>query len=150
MNRITKAFADTAARLFFRTGEVTAVTEHGASFRTIEMSGDALQDMSWGVGDKVQVRPDLDGFTTRTYTPVCWDTTRGSTTLLAHMPGTGPGSTWVRTVTAGSPCQIQWPSCSRSPSRTTATLPSRPLACPQSSCFAEEMAPHTSTCSPRP
>jgi len=109
MNRITKAFADTATRMFFRTGEVTAVTEHGASFRTIDVSGDALQDVSWSVGDKVQVRPDLDGFTTRTYTPVCWDTTRGSTTLLAHMPGTGPGSTWVRTVTTGSPCQIFGP-----------------------------------------
>ena len=109
MNRITKALSDTASRMFFLSSEVTAVTEHGSHFRSIELTGDGLKNATWNLGDKVQVRTNPDGFATRTYTPISWDTIRGSTTLLAYAHGTGPGSTWVRTVTPGSPCQFFGP-----------------------------------------
>jgi ferric-chelate reductase (NADPH) len=109
MNRVTKALADTTSRMLFRAAEVTAVAEHGAHFRTIELTGDALKKATWSVGDKIQVRTRPAGFTTRTYTPVSWDIARGSTTLLAYAHGSGPGSAWVRAVTTGSPCQFFGP-----------------------------------------
>ena len=109
MKRVTKALADTTSKMLFRTCEVTAVAAHGAYFRSIELAGDALKNATWNVGDKIKVRIDPDGFTTRTYTPVSWDTTRGSTRLLVYMHGSGPGAAWVRAVTTGAPCQFSGP-----------------------------------------
>ncbi len=109
MARITKMLADTTSRVLFRSAEVTEVTGHGENFRTIVLAGDALRKATWTVGDKVQVRTDPDGFTTRTYTPLGWDTARGSTTLLAYAHGTGPGSAWVRGLTPGVSCQVFGP-----------------------------------------
>lgn len=109
MNRITKALADTASKMLFRASVVTAVADHGAHFRSIVLTGDALAKATWSVGDKVQVRTDPDGFAVRTYTPVSWDTTRGSTRLLAYAHGNGPGSTWVQALTVGAPCELFGP-----------------------------------------
>ncbi len=83
MTRITKLLADTTSRVLFRTAEVTTVTELGARFRAIELTGDSLQGASWKVGDKVQVRTDLAaGLNLRAYSPLKWDSARGSTALL--------------------------------------------------------------------
>lgn len=109
MNRVTRALADTASKMLFRASEVTAVADLGSHVRSIELSGDALQKASWNVGDKIQVRTDPDGFTARTYTPVSWDTERGSTRLVAFAHGDGPGSAWVRAVAVGSTCQFFGP-----------------------------------------
>jgi ferric-chelate reductase (NADPH) len=109
MTRITKMLADTTSKVLFRNAEVTAVTDHAGNFREIELAGDALRKATWTVGDKVQVRTDPGGFTTRTYTPIGWDTARGSTTLLAYAHGTAPGSAWVRGLAPGVTCQIFGP-----------------------------------------
>lgn len=109
MSRLTRALSDTAAKLTFRDSEVTAVTELGTRFRSIELTGQALRHVTWHVGDKLQVRTDPGTFTMRTYTPVAWDAAGGSTRLLAFSHGTGPGSAWVRRVTPGDTCQFFGP-----------------------------------------
>ena len=109
MNRVSKILADTTSKMMFRTAEVRSVTEHSHNFRSIELTGDALKKATWSPGDKVQVRTDGRGWATRTYTPLSWDQARGSTVLVGYTHGTGPGSTWVRSVTAGSPCQFFGP-----------------------------------------
>lgn len=109
MNRITKALADTTSKVLFRASEVTAVVDVAPDLRSIELSGEALRKATWQVGDKVQVRTGLDGLTLRTYTPISWDATRGSTRLLAYPHGDGPGSAWVRAASVGSPCQLFGP-----------------------------------------
>jgi ferric-chelate reductase (NADPH) len=109
MTRITKMLADTTSRMLFRNAAVTAVTDHGENFRVIELAGAALRKATWTVGDKAQVRTDPAGLTTRTYTPLGWDTGQGSTTLLAYTHGTGPGSTWVRDLAPGVSCQMFGP-----------------------------------------
>jgi hypothetical protein len=63
MNRLTKALADTASKILFRTAEVTAVAQLGTQFRSIELTGDALKKATWNVGDKIQIRTDPDGLT---------------------------------------------------------------------------------------
>ena len=109
MSRITKMLADTTSRMLFRSAEVTAITDHGADFRVIELAGDSLRKATWTVGDKAQVRTDPAGLTTRTYTPIGWDNARGSTTLLAYTHGTGPGSIWVQGLAPGVSCQMFGP-----------------------------------------
>lgn len=109
MNRVTRALTDTATKVLFRTSEITAIADHGARFRSIELTGPALQKATWNVGDKVQVRTDRDGFTVRTYTPISWDVARGTTRLLAYAHGNGPGSNWVRALAVGDPCQFFGP-----------------------------------------
>jgi NADPH-dependent ferric siderophore reductase len=61
------------------------------------------------VGDKLQVRTEGGGLTSRTYTPVHWEPTSGSTRLLAYLHGSGPGSTWARTVAPGDTGQVFGP-----------------------------------------
>jgi NADPH-dependent ferric siderophore reductase len=109
MTPIGKTMGDLAARVAFRTAEVTAVTDHSANFRTIELEGEALQGVSWQAGDKLQVRTDPDGLAPRTYTPVGWDPDRGATRLLVYAHGSGPGSAWATRVHVGARCQVFGP-----------------------------------------
>ena len=109
MNRITKALVDTSTRVLFRRCEVTEIVDHGAQFRSIELTGAALTNATWNVGDKIQIRTDPDGLTPRTYTPTSWDTTRGATRLLAYAHGDGPGARWVRALRLGATCQFLGP-----------------------------------------
>ena len=107
-NRITRAIADRASRLLARSCTVTAVEDIGGH-RSIELTGDALKRATWRPGDLVQVRTDPDGFASRTYTPMSWDRSRGSTQLLAYTRGEGPGATWARTVRVGTAGQMVGP-----------------------------------------
>lgn len=109
MNLVTKTLADTTARVLLRSAKITAVTDHGPHFRSIELSGDGLRNATWVPGDKVQVRSNSVGFTLRTYTPICWDANRGSTRLLAYAHGLGPGSEWITVAVPGRQCQLLGP-----------------------------------------
>jgi len=109
MTPIGKTVGDLAARVAFRTAEITGVTDHGSHFRTIELEGDALRGVSWQPGDKLQVRTDPNGLAPRTYTPVSWDPDRGATRLLVYAHGSGPGSAWAAGVCAGARCQVFGP-----------------------------------------
>ncbi len=119
MSPITKTLGDVAARVAFRTAEVTAVTGHGPRFRSIELSGGALRGATWSLGDKLQVRTDPEGFAARTYTPMGWDPERGTTHLLTFSHGEGPGSQWASSVSVGDRCQVFGPRRSLALARAT-------------------------------
>ena len=93
--------------LFFRQATVTAVSEPGPHFRAFTLSGDALRGVTFGPGDKVQFFIGDDGM--RTYTPVRWDSARGTADFLAYLHGTTPGARWARELREGDACQLFGP-----------------------------------------
>jgi ferric-chelate reductase (NADPH) len=109
MNLMTRTVAEAASKVFFRSAEITSVDDYGSHFRSIEISGEALKKASWALGDKLQVRMDQEGLTTRTYTPTWWDTDKGATRLLTYGHGRGPGSAWIERAAPGRPCQLFGP-----------------------------------------
>ncbi|MCE9672672.1 siderophore-interacting protein [Myxococcus stipitatus] len=95
-------------RFLFREARVAQVREVSEHFRLVEMAGEALRDIEWCAGDKVQVYlPDVGLM--RTYTPLSWDATLGSTRFLVYMHGDSPGARWGRNVKVGDRCQFFGP-----------------------------------------
>lgn len=91
-----------------RPARVTAVETLSPHFRLVDLEGDALKDVAWAVGQKVQVAIGT-GLTARTYTPMSWDADRGATRILAFSHGDGPGSRWASGLRAGDTCQFFGP-----------------------------------------
>ncbi|WP_441235092.1 siderophore-interacting protein [Bradyrhizobium sp. 930_D9_N1_4] len=91
-----------------RPARVAAVETLSPHLRLIELEGDALKDVAWTAGQKIQVAMGA-GLSARTYTPMSWDTRKGSTRLLAFSHGDGPGSRWVRGLREGDTCQFFGP-----------------------------------------
>lgn len=106
MTSVVRLVTDTAARLIFTPATIGRVTEHDR-FRTIELLGTRLAGTEPVPGDKLRVH--LDGITLRTYTPLSWDMTAGSTELLAYLPGDGPGSEWCQHAVTGAACAFLGP-----------------------------------------
>ena len=98
-NALVRAVSDAAVNRLFRSAEVEQVTDPAPGYRIVDLTGEALRDVRWVPGQKLQLR--TDGFTTRTYTPTCWDPERGTTSLLAAVHGAGPGSALVADLQAG-------------------------------------------------
>ena len=88
-----------------RVAAVEVLSEH---FRLVDLEGEALTDIAWAVGQKVQISMGT-GLTTRTYTPISWDAGRGGTRLLAFAHGDGPGSRWAGGLCKGDTCQFFGP-----------------------------------------
>jgi NADPH-dependent ferric siderophore reductase len=103
---VVRLVGDTAARLLFKPAAVGAVTDLD-DFRSIELVGEKLAGADWYPGDKLRIH--LDGLTLRTYTPLAWDQEAGSTTILAYLPGDGPGSEWCAKAKAGDSCSLFGP-----------------------------------------
>jgi NADPH-dependent ferric siderophore reductase len=91
-----------------RPARVTAVETLSPHFRLVDLEGDALKDVAWAVGQKVQVAMGT-GLTARTYTPMSWDADCGATRILAFSHGDGPGSRWASGLRAGDTCQFFGP-----------------------------------------
>jgi NADPH-dependent ferric siderophore reductase len=98
----------TLLRWFMRPARVAAVERLSPRFRRIRLEGEALRDVLWAPGQKIQVALGT-GLAARTYTPVSWDVTRGTTQLLAFSHGEGPGSRWAAGLSAGDGCQFFGP-----------------------------------------
>ncbi|MFP2927104.1 siderophore-interacting protein [Pyxidicoccus sp. 3LG] len=94
-------------RFLFRDARVEQVRDLSPHFRWMELAGEALRDVSWSAGDKVQVYLPSVGM--RTYTPLAWDTARGATQLLVYIHGNSPGAQWGREVRVGDRCQFFGP-----------------------------------------
>lgn len=104
-------------RFFFTEARVGQVRDVSPHFRWMELVGEGLRDIEWSPGDKVQVFiPDVG---MRTYTPLGWDSTLGSTRFLVYLHGDGPGARWGRGVKVGDRCQFFGP-------RGSIALPSLP------------------------
>lgn len=91
-----------------RPARVTAVETLSPHFRLVDLEGDALKDVAWAVGQKVQMAMG-SGLTARTYTPMSWDADRGATRILTFSHGEGPGSRWASGLRAGDTCQFFGP-----------------------------------------
>lgn len=81
----------TLLKWLMRPARVAAVETLSPHFWLVDLEGEALRDVAWAVGQKVQVAMGT-GLTARTYTPMSWDADRGATRILAFSHGDGPGS----------------------------------------------------------
>jgi NADPH-dependent ferric siderophore reductase len=103
VGRLEGAFS----RLFTRSATVQEARTVADGFRLLALSGEALRNVSWTPGQKVQLM--LGGWIQRTYTPLSWDAATGVTELLTYAHGAYPGSDWARSIEVGEPCAIFGP-----------------------------------------
>jgi len=98
----------TLTRWLMRPARIAAVESLSPRFRLIDIEGDALKDVAWSAGQKVQVSIN-SGLATRTYTPMSWNAEAGRTRILGFAHGEGPGSRWVQSAAVGGACQFFGP-----------------------------------------
>lgn len=91
-----------------RPAQIVGITTLSPRIRLIDLAGDALRDIDWTAGQKIQMSTGA-GLTTRTYTPMAWDAERGTMRLLAFSHGAGPGSRWAADVRQGDMCRFFGP-----------------------------------------
>jgi NADPH-dependent ferric siderophore reductase len=91
-----------------RPARVAAVETLSPHFRLVDLEGEALRNVAWRAGQKVQVSMG-SGMIARTYTPMSWDAGNGRTRLLTFAHGDGPGSRWARDLSEGDTCQFFGP-----------------------------------------
>jgi NADPH-dependent ferric siderophore reductase len=96
---LVRTLGDTAGRVLLTAAVVGPVTTHDG-FRAFELAGEQLVGTTFVPGDKLRIH--VGGLGLRTYTPIEWDRDRGSTRLLARLPGQGPGSAWCESVVEGA------------------------------------------------
>ena len=91
-----------------REAVVSRVQALAPHFRLIDLEGEALREVAWSVGQKLQV--SISGMrVARTYTPLYWDPGRGTTRFLVWLHGDAPGSDWARQLAPGMPCAVIGP-----------------------------------------
>ncbi|MBJ6760620.1 siderophore-interacting protein [Myxococcaceae bacterium JPH2] len=94
-------------RFLFRSARITEVEELAPRFRRLTCMGAGLVGVPWTPGDKVQVFLPSVGM--RTYTPLSWDASTGTTRLLVYVHGDSPGARWGREAKVGDVCQFLGP-----------------------------------------
>ena len=110
MVRFTERLADLAGDLFLTSSSVTAVDRLSPQFVAVSLQADAFRRItSWTPGAKVQFRPRRGTLSSRTYTPVSWESTAGIIQLIAFVHGDGPGSTWFDRVGVNDVCEVLGP-----------------------------------------
>lgn len=98
----------TLLRWLMRPARVAAVETLSPHFRLVHLEGEALRNVAWTVGQKVQVSMG-SGLSARTYTPMSWDAGSGRTRMLTFAHGDGPGSRWASGLREGDTCQFFGP-----------------------------------------
>jgi NADPH-dependent ferric siderophore reductase len=98
----------TLLRWLMRSARVAAVETLSPHFRLADLEGEALRNVAWTPGQKIQVSIG-SGLTARTYTPMSWDPDRGRTRILTFAHGDAPGSRWARALREGDTCQFFGP-----------------------------------------
>jgi ferric-chelate reductase (NADPH) len=98
----------TLLRWLMRPARVAAVRTLSPHFRLAELEGEALIDVAWTAGQKVQVSMN-SGLSARTFTPMSWDADGGRTRILTFAHGDGPGSRWASGLREGDTCQFFGP-----------------------------------------
>lgn len=92
-------------RFVLRETTVREIRVLGPQLRAIVLAGEALRDVAWTPGDKIQVLlPSLD---VRTYTPSAWH--GGTAELVAFEHGDSPGAAWSRRIAVGDACKFVGP-----------------------------------------
>lgn len=98
----------TLLRWLMRPARVAAVETLSPRFRLLHLEGEALRNVAWTVGQKVQVSMG-SGLSARTYTPMSWDAGSGRTRMLTFAHGDGPGSRWASGLREGDTCRFFGP-----------------------------------------
>jgi NADPH-dependent ferric siderophore reductase len=98
----------TLLQWLMRPARVAAVETLSPHFRLVHLEGEALRNVAWTAGQKVQVSMG-SGLTARTYTPLSWDIGSGRTRMLTFAHGDGPGSRWADGLREGDTCQFFGP-----------------------------------------
>lgn len=101
------ALESVVAKWFTRSAHVADVRTVAEGFRRVALAGDALRGAAWTPGQKVQLL--LGGWVQRTFTPLSWDTTHGTTELLVYLHGASPASEWANALAPGQPCAVFGP-----------------------------------------
>ncbi len=91
-----------------RPARVAAVETLSPHFRLVDLEGEALTNVAWTAGQKVQVTMG-SGLSARTYTPMSWNADSGRTRMLTFSHGNGPGSRWASGLREGDTCQFFGP-----------------------------------------
>jgi ferric-chelate reductase (NADPH) len=91
-----------------RPARVAGVETLSPHFRLVDLEGEALRNVAWTVGQKIQVAMG-SGLSARTYTPISWDADSGRTRVLTFAHGDGPGSRWASGLREGDTCQFFGP-----------------------------------------
>jgi NADPH-dependent ferric siderophore reductase len=94
-------------KLFTRSAQVLDIEDVGSAFRILTLGGDAMRDVAWTPGDKIQLQ--LGGWVQRTYTPMDWDSVAGRVRILVYLHAGGPGAQWARGVRVGDACVVFGP-----------------------------------------
>jgi ferric-chelate reductase (NADPH) len=103
MGRVERAVLS----LFTRQARVGGLRQVAERFTLVTLRGDSLRGVSWLPGQKVEL--PLGGWTKRTFTPISWDATAGSTELLVYAHGEGPVARWVGGLAPGAACSMFGP-----------------------------------------
>ena len=98
-------------KLTSRSATVIDVHKPANRYRLITLEGEALKNVRWQPGQKIQVR--MGGFASRTYTPILWDGAEGVVQLLAYlhhqMIAATPATLWAESVRVGDTCHLSGP-----------------------------------------
>lgn len=98
----------TLLRWLMRPARIAAVETLSPHFRLVHLEGDALRNVAWTAGQKIQVSMG-SGLSARTYTPMSWDTDSGGSRILTFAHGDGPGGRWASGLREGDICQFFGP-----------------------------------------
>ncbi|AGZ43746.1 siderophore-interacting protein [Actinoplanes friuliensis] len=101
--------ADLASGAMLDDAQVTGCSRLSPAFVRVELSAEAFRKAAWVPGAKLQMRPRRGSLSLRTYTPISWDTARGTTELIAYTHGTGPAAQWFEEVAEGRTCEVFGP-----------------------------------------
>ncbi|MFZ6639846.1 siderophore-interacting protein [Undibacterium sp. TC4M20W] len=95
-------FESMMLKMFTHRAKIVEIEELGPAFRIITLAGDALLDLAWTPGDKIQIQ--FGGWVQRTYTPMDWDAKSGRTRILVYLHSDSPGVQWARAARPGDEC----------------------------------------------
>ena len=97
--------------LFMKPATVTCVDTLNPDFFLVTLQSPAFVGLAWMPGQKVQITIGAS-LSTRTYTPIDWDASKGETLILVYAHGPGPGSRWVQSLQVGDICDVFGPRAS--------------------------------------
>src|SRR5690606_8940967 len=97
-------FESALTRLLMKRATVTKTQVLSEHFRCVTLSGDALRDVRWTLGQKVHVA--VGSWVYRTYTLLTWNAARGETELILFLHGDAPGAAWGCALTEGDDCAL--------------------------------------------
>lgn len=115
------ALSKALTSMLMRPATVVANERVGENFHCIDIAGEALKNVVWFPGQKVQIALG-SAFVRRAYTPSCWNSREGTARILAYAHGAGPASGWFAKAAPGDIWNLSGPRASLDLSAITSPL----------------------------